>query len=392
MDGWFASGRHRGSDRVRPGIALRVVVVAGAACLLASCGMVPTQFVSKKEYFSPAKYGKASPKVVASYRKVPKGGGHYVVGAPYRVAGKTYIPRDNPRYSAVGLASWYGAAFHGRLTANGEVYDVNALTAAHPTMPLPSYARVTNLENGSSVIVRVNDRGPFKEDRLIDVSATAADMLGFRKQGTAKVKVDYIGPARMDGLDQKMLVASYRGPGRAPAPDAARFAAAKEIARVKLASALSRPRPVDANAGPMQLMPAYAASTDGDGLGALILRSGLSQSYAETPRVPAAQTAAADLASHDLTTSLTAAAERKARQLTVRSATVVQIGTFSDSANAQRVAANFRRFGRTDAVAGNTGGRALQTVMVTLDAGVSPETVIAAANSFGLRGAFVLSR
>ena len=145
---------------------------------------------------------------------VPKGGGHYMVGKPYRVAGRTYIPRDNPRYSKVGLASWYGSAFHGRLTANGEVYDVNGLTAAHPTLPLPSYVRVTNLENGRSLVVRVNDRGPFAHNRLIDVSSRVADMLGFKQQGTAKVRVDYVGPARMDGRDERMLLASYRGPAR----------------------------------------------------------------------------------------------------------------------------------------------------------------------------------
>ena len=143
---------------------------------------------------------------------VPKGGGHYMIGDPYRVAGKTYIPTDNPRYAEVGLASWYGSAFHGRLTANGEVYDVNGLTAAHPTLPLPSYVRVTNLENGRSMTVRVNDRGPFAHDRIIDVSERVADMLGFRQEGTARVKVQYIGPAQLDGLDTKKLLASYHAP------------------------------------------------------------------------------------------------------------------------------------------------------------------------------------
>ena len=102
------------------------------------------------------------------------------MGDPYQVAGRWYYPKLDPNYSRVGRASWYGAAFHGRLTANGEVYDMNALTAASPTMPLPSYARVTNLDNGSSVIVRVNDRGPFAKGRVIDLSARAAKMLAPR--------------------------------------------------------------------------------------------------------------------------------------------------------------------------------------------------------------------
>src|SRR3712207_5054080 len=88
-------------------------------------------------------------------------GGHYHIGKPYTVAGKTYYPREDPNYQAVGEASWYGSAFHGRRTANGEVFNMHALTAAHPTLPLPSYVRVTNLANNCSIVVRVNDRGPF---------------------------------------------------------------------------------------------------------------------------------------------------------------------------------------------------------------------------------------
>ena len=117
------------------------------------------------------RYGvSASPRVVDDGEAVPKGGGVYRVGNPYIVAGRTYVPEYNPHYQADGLASWYGEDFHGRRTANGEVFDLNSISAAHPTMPLPSYARVTNLSNGRSLIVRVNDRGPYHGDRIIDVS------------------------------------------------------------------------------------------------------------------------------------------------------------------------------------------------------------------------------
>ena len=116
-----------------------------------------------------------------------------------------YYPKEDKNYSKVGLASWYGDAFHGRLTANGEIYDMTHLTAAHPTMPLPSYARVTNLENGSSVIVRVNDRGPYSHNRLIDLSKRAADILDYTRTGTAKVKVEYVGRAPLDGQDDQYL-------------------------------------------------------------------------------------------------------------------------------------------------------------------------------------------
>ena len=112
---------------------------------------------------------------------VPKGGGTYRVGKPYQVAGRTYVPEENTNYEAEGIASWYGDDFHGRLTANGEVFDMNSISAAHPTLPIPSYARVTNLRNNRSLIVRVNDRGPFHENRVIDVSVRAAKLLGFHQ-------------------------------------------------------------------------------------------------------------------------------------------------------------------------------------------------------------------
>ena len=384
---------------------LRAITVAAAAGLLASCGFAPTPgpTLASKEYFSPAKYGTASPKVVADAKPVPKGGGHYVVGEAYRVAGKTYVPRDNPRYSKVGLASWYGSAFHGRLTANGEVYDVNALTAAHPTMPLPSYARVTNLTNGRSVIVRVNDRGPFAHDRLIDVSAATADLLDFKQSGTAKVKVDYIGPARMDGLDQNRLLASYRGPGSAtPGRGFTQFAAndQKPESGFVLASAAApapRVRPGEAFDGPLMLTPQYATTAayteGGDTLGSLILRSGLSRSYAEQPQPTRAQNAAAELSSHDLTTALTAAAARKASQMAAANGSaangaVVQLGSFSSPDNARRIAEQFSRYGRTELQPrGN-----VQVVLVTVAGNSSPDAVIDAASAIGLNGAFVLQR
>lgn len=122
---------------------------------------------------------------------------HYgpVKASPYVVFGKQYYPiQDARRYSAVGPASWYGTKFHGQATANGETYDLYGMTAAHKTLPLPSYVRVTNLENGKTVILRVNDRGPFYSDRIIDLSFAAAKKLGYAEKGTARVKVEGIDP------------------------------------------------------------------------------------------------------------------------------------------------------------------------------------------------------
>jgi len=185
-----------------------LVVMSGA---VASCGTTSGRTSAKhgKEYFSESEYGvKASPRVYQG-KHPPKGGGRELVGQPYQVKGKWYAPKEDKAYDKVGLASWYGSAFHGRLTANGEIYDQFSLSGAHPTFPLPSYARVTNMQNGSSLIVRINDRGPYHPGRIIDLSDKAADLLDMRHHGTAEVRVQYVGKARLDGRDQAFLMASY---------------------------------------------------------------------------------------------------------------------------------------------------------------------------------------
>lgn len=121
--------------------------------------------------------------------------GSYKLGRPYVINGVRYVPRHNPNYDVVGNASWYGRDFHGRRTSNGEIYNMNALTAAHPTLPMPSHVRVTNLRNGRSLVLRVNDRGPFVHGRVIDLSYSAAVRLGMASSGVAPVRVQYVGPA-----------------------------------------------------------------------------------------------------------------------------------------------------------------------------------------------------
>ena len=127
----------------------------------------------------------------------PEAGGEYKVGQPYEIDGIWYEPSVDPFYNETGIASWYGHPFHGQRTANGEIYDMNALTVAHKTLPMPSYVRVTNLENGRSLILKVNDRGPFVHGRIVDVSHRAAQLLGFAEKGTARMHVQAVpGPAR----------------------------------------------------------------------------------------------------------------------------------------------------------------------------------------------------
>ena len=173
------------------------------------------------------RYGVASSaRVVQPGEPVPKGGGVYRVGKPYMVAGRVYTPGENNDYSTVGPASWYGDDFHGRYTANGEIYDMNSITAASPTMPLPSYARVTNLSNHKSIVVRVNDRGPYVGDRVMDVSAQTAKMLGFYGKGVTKVKIEYIGRAPLTGSDDAKLAATLREHEGVPAGQPVQVASA----------------------------------------------------------------------------------------------------------------------------------------------------------------------
>lgn len=225
MDSYKQECRAVGTRSVRKPSSWRSVTLlsfSAIAIVLAGCAASPEQSPKKKqtkEYFPESKYGvKASPRVANSAGKpLPRGGGRHQIGKPYQVKGKWYYPKEKKKdYTVVGKASWYGSAFHGRLTANGEIYDKEHLTAAHPTMPLPSYARVTNTENGSSVIVRVNDRGPFERGRVIDLSKKAAELLDYKHSGVAQVKVEYVGRAPLDGNDDAFLLASYNPGGSDP--------------------------------------------------------------------------------------------------------------------------------------------------------------------------------
>ena len=145
---------------------------------------------------------------------------HQKIGAPYTIKGVTYVPREDPGYDRTGIASWYGPNFHGKLTANGELFDQHRLTAAHKTLPLPSLVRVTNTQNGRSAVLRVNDRGPFAGDRIIDLSRAAAERLGTRRAGLGEVRVEYLGPAPLGDA----IVALGRPPREPRPPEGPRLA------------------------------------------------------------------------------------------------------------------------------------------------------------------------
>ena len=164
-----------------------------------------------------------SAKKIREFNSTPDGKGYYKVGTPYKIKNVWYYPKVNYSYDETGIGSWYGPNFHQKLTANGEIFDQNALSAAHRTLPMPSVVRVTNLENGRSLIVRINDRGPFAHGRIIDLSRRSAQLLGFKRQGTAKMRVEILPEetrqeiAKINGqyVPKKSMITS-----NAPVPDA----------------------------------------------------------------------------------------------------------------------------------------------------------------------------
>jgi rare lipoprotein A len=172
-------------------ILRKSVVLVTMGLMLASCSSGGKH--ANKDPFA----GKGSPHY-SGKGEVPWGGGRYHVGKPYQVAGRWFTPHEDSDYDKKGTASWYGEAFNRRKTSNGEWFDMTRLTAAHPTLPLPSYVKVTNLENGREVVVRVNDRGPFVGTRIIDLSKRTAEVLDFKHKGKAPVRVQYIGPAPLN--------------------------------------------------------------------------------------------------------------------------------------------------------------------------------------------------
>lgn len=189
----------------RATVILTVVGFGMSACISASdVGFGK----GTKTKFSSSEYGVAASPRLTHAKKTKKGGGRYSLGKPYKVRGKWYTPKHQPNYDKVGTSSWYGPNFHGRQTANGEIYDMHMPSAAHTTLPLPSYVRVTNLANGRHMVVRVNDRGPYVHGRVIDLSMRAAEMLDFKNKGVAKVRVQYLGRAPLNGDDTAYLVAT----------------------------------------------------------------------------------------------------------------------------------------------------------------------------------------
>ena len=193
--------------------------------------------------------------------QLPSRAGVYKIGQPYQIDNVWYYPREEPTYDETGIASWYGPNFYGRQTANGEIYDGNQFTAAHKTLPMPVNVRVTNLDNGRSLVVRINDRGPFARGRIIDLSRRAAEELGMMQQGVARVRVTYLGRAELGGT----------GPADDTPADIANALPAKPAGQVDSAAldvlpgALSAPAPTAVPPVPVPAAPVQLASTEPTG-------------------------------------------------------------------------------------------------------------------------------
>ena len=202
-------------------------------------------------------------------------GGAYKVGKPYQIAGVWYYPKEDEHYDRTGIASWYGPQFHGKKTADGETFDQNAITAAHPTLPMPVLVRVTNLENGRSLVVRVNDRGPFVAGREIDLSRKAAELLGYDRKGTTRVRVQYISRAPLPDGSGNMYAANETFTVPKPEMDASeKYVAPAPKSESVVATALAAPIGVKtaaadvmpaASMAPISNAPAAISTPEADG-------------------------------------------------------------------------------------------------------------------------------
>lgn len=333
--------RSRGSTTTTRRLATGAAVIACAA-VLGAC--------------AETKLAVHTAKTVTAPSTQPRKMGTYKVGNPYQIAGTWYYPKEDYDYREEGTASWYGPGFHGQLTANGEIYDQTDMTAAHRTLPLPSMVRVTNLDNGRAIVLRINDRGPFAKNRIIDISQRGAQLLDFVNKGTARVRVEILAEeslalkrALLDGGavpdDMPVIAAAPRGavqgevlasPGPAPAPISAPISA-------PVSAPVPPPQPA-----PAILVPVAAA--------------------AEPP--PPVQPIPAALPSGQ---------------------TYVQAGAFSDAGNVQRLSAQLSGVAPVVVTPVEVDGRQLLRVRLgPLASDADAERVLAAVQAQGLPGARVV--
>jgi rare lipoprotein A len=341
-----------------------MITPALAACSGASSGGYGATV--KRAAFTSKEFGVAVSPRVTTNPNPPKGGGRHLVGKPYTVRGQVYTPTENPQgYVASGTASWYGSDFHGRQTANGEIFSANAITAAHPTLPLPSYVRVTNVDTGRSLLVRVNDRGPYINGRIIDLSHRAADILGYVNRGMGNVHVQYVGPAPLNGDDTRMLLASVDR--MTPLEQqSTRFAMHRPQGQtLHVASNDAAPRPQQRRQGLADDFFGLFGYADA-GQGAAAITNAHAAANAMATR---------DTGLQDWVNTTDADALR----------IELQLGVFTDPGGADHVARSFALLGAVDEEAVTLGGRAAtRLVLKRLKPGVARADVLALARELGL--------
>jgi rare lipoprotein A len=312
----------------------------------------------KRKAFTSREFGVGVSPRVFTGKYPPHGGGRYLPNKPYVVRGVTYKPVEGPGYVARGEASWYGQDFHGRRTANGEIFGAYYLTAASPVLPIPSYARVTNLENGRSVMVRINDRGPYMSGRVADLSYETASVLGFINQGSAQIQIAYVGPAPLNGDDSRILMASVNTTSRYEEQGSTRIAMAET------------PAPVPRSRDPLS----------GGLIGDITSLFG----YAEAPS-NAAVNGAVDAAEAMATRSAGLddwknSVDDDARRIKL------ELGTFTDQVAAISIAEEFAMLGAVDEDAVESDGRpATRLTLTHLKLGVARADVVKLAQQLGLR-------
>ncbi|MEO8758511.1 MAG: septal ring lytic transglycosylase RlpA family protein [Devosia sp.] len=340
-------------------LAALLVVMAP---LIAACATNHSHV--KRAAFTSKEFGVAVSPRVTTAKYPPHGGGRYMGTKPYVVRGVTYRPVDGPGYVATGEASWYGQDFHGRRTANGEIFGAYYLTAASPVLPIPSYARVTNLENGRSVLVRINDRGPYMQGRVADLSYQTASVLGFVNTGSAQIQIAYVGPAPLNGDDSRMLMASVNTTTRVEEQGDTRVAFASAPAPLRRPS-VSGPKSRDPLSGGL--------------IGDIIGMFGYTEAPTDKTINGAVDAANAMATRAGALDDWKASVDDDARKIKL------ELGVFNDQVAAISIAEDFAMLGAVDEDIVDSNGRpATRLTMTHLKPGVARADVLAMAQELGL--------
>jgi len=284
--------------------------------------------------------------------------GYYKVGQPYQIDGVTYTPAVDYNYDETGIASWYGPNFTGKITANGELYDMNEVTAAHRTLPMPSLVRVTNLDNGRTIVVRLNDRGPYARGRILDMSRRGAQLLGYEKTGTAKVRVQIMARESMilaAAAKQGQLTVDVAGldnenPALPPGTPT--------YTRPGAPTATPLPPPPRYQPPPQQVAAAEAQAEAQTGAPVPVAVPMVSEKTLIQQDMPQQTVKGSDVGGRFLPAPV--ATYQKVRP----SAIYVQAGAFGVEENAQRLKAKLAGVGRTDIYVANVDGKMFYRVRV----------------------------